>query len=297
MLVAGLLLSLLPATSQAGEGLFSRTYTNDTEPAGHFELEQTIRGRFERAFGTYNAYDSLTEIEYGITNDLQLGLYFNSGLMHAKGAPDDDDPNGATGFSRNKVFVQGVAAEFIYRVLNPVKDFIGLNLYVEPEFNFTDLHNGLKYDGTYGFEYKILFQKNFLDDRLIFAYNITLEQEYIRFAQGTFAGGEKTQHYHGELDVNNDFGVSYRVAPNWYAGWEVHNHNEYGDFTSFEHDVWWTGPAVHYAGKKFWATLGALYQIGGHPNGIDENGTFIGNDRFLRSHEQWEVTFKIGIPF
>ena len=300
ILVSTLALALsmaAPRSAKAGESLFSRTYTTDTQPQGTFEIEQTFRNRFERAFGTFYALDSLTEVEYGITNDLQLGLYFNSGYLYAKGSPDDDDRNGATGFSRKKPFVQGVSAELIYRVLNPARDPIGLAFYIEPEFNFTDKHNGLAYDKTWGIEYKVLFQKNFFDDRLVLAYNLGLEQEYIRFGSNTYAGGEKKQSYAGELDWNNEFAISYRVAPRLNVGWEFHNHNEYGDFTNFEHSVWWTGPAFHYATPHFWATLGVLYQIHGSPNGVDENGTFIGNSKFLRSHEQWEITLKIGIPF
>ncbi|HUO57813.1 MAG TPA: hypothetical protein VMV05_06515, partial [bacterium] len=75
------------------------------------------------------------------------------------------------------------------------------------------------------------------------------------------------------------------------------NHNEYGDFTKHEHSVFWIGPAVHYGGQDFWVTLGVLGQVYGDPNGVDENGTFIGTGLFLRSHEQWEVTAKVGVPF
>jgi hypothetical protein len=260
-------------------------------------LEQTLRSRFDRAFGSYVAFDSLTELEFGITDNFQVGVYLNSGYINAHGAPDDDDPHGATGFSRSKPFLEGVAAEFIYRVMNPVKDPIGLAFYIEPELNFTDLHNGLQYNDSWGVEYKILLQKNFLDDRLVIAYNLVLETEWVRFANNTNADGETSQRYNGELDWNNEFGISYRFAENWYAGWEMHNHNEYGAFTNFEHSVFWTGPSLHYGGKKFWATLSVLTQVYGKPNGVDENGTFIGNGLFERSHEKWEIALKIGFPF
>ena len=285
LLVAGLGV----AGARAGEGLFSQTYAVDLLPAGHFEFEQTVRGRFERSFGSYQAFDGLTELEYGVTDNLQLGFYLNSGYVKAKGAPDEDDPLGATGFNRKRAFVRGISTELIYRVLDPVKEPVGLALYIEPEWNFADPHNGLAYDKSFGVEYKVLLQKNFLDDRLILALNLGLETEWNRYK------GAKS--YDGDLDWSNSLGISYRVAPNWNLGWELYNHNEYANFKNFEHAVLWTGPSIHYGGEKFWATLGVLRQVCGTPNGIDENGTFIGNGLFERSQEKWEITFKVGFPF
>jgi hypothetical protein len=285
---------LLLAASRAvhaGEGLFSRTYTTDTTPAGTYELEQTFRSRIQRSSGDYAALDSITEIEYGVTDKFQAALYLNTGYLYARNSPDDDAPTGDTpgGFNQNRGFLQGVSLELIYRVLSPYTDPVGLAFYIEPEYNFTDPHNGLAYDKTMGMEYKAILQKNFFDDRLILAYNLTAETEFIRFQ------GEDT--WAGELDWNNELGASYRFASNWYAGFEGRNHNEYGDFTHHEHSVFWVGPAIHYGGQKFWATAGVLYQVYGFPNGVDENGVGIGHNEFLRSHEQWELTLKIGIPF
>ncbi len=275
--------------SFAGEPLFSRVYTTDTLPEGHIEIEQTVRNRNGRSMGTYSAFDYRTEFEIGVTDDFQAALYVNNLTMHAKGAPDDDDPLGATGFRRTGTYFQGLSMEFIYRLYSPYKDGFGLAFYLEPEFGAHDLHNGLAYSGTVGGEYRIIFQKNFLDDQLIFTYNLVLETEGIRFK------GEK--RYTGELDVNNEVGLSYRFAPNWFAGVEGRNHREYGDFQKFEHSVYWVGPAIHYGGERFWATLGYLRQVHGSPHGIDENGTPVGRNLFLRSHERNEVTLKVGYAF
>jgi len=288
-----LLISLIflfsTASAHAGEGFFARTYTTDTTPAHHFELEQLVRNRTGRAFGSYSAFDFKSEFEYGITDDFQAALYLNFGAMNAKGAPDDDDPNGATGFSRNMLFFQGISTEFVYRVLSPYSDPIGLAFYMEPEVSFHDLHNGLEYDWTIANEYKIIVQKNFFDDQLILALNTSAEIEFIRF--------KGDQEWQSELDWNNDFGATYRFIPNWYAGLELHNHNELGNFVTHEHSVLWIGPSLHYGGSKMWGTLSAMKQVYGSPNGTDENGTFIGDSLFLRSHENWEFTAKVGFPF
>src|ERR1700761_254375 len=161
---AGLAAAIIAASApaQAGEGLFSRTYTTDTVPEGHFEIEQLVRDRSDRSFGSYNAQDFASEIEYGVTDKLQAAFYVNTGHMDAKNAPDDDDPHGQLpgGFSRNSTYLEGLSAEFIYRVLSPYTDGIGLAFYIEPEWNFHDLHNGLSYNDSFGVEYKALVQKN-----------------------------------------------------------------------------------------------------------------------------------------
>ncbi len=288
---AAALLSLSASPAIAGEGLFSRLYTTDTTPKGTFEIEQVVREREGRAFGHYDATDFRTELEYGVTDDLQVAGYLNLNRMHATGAPDDDDDLGKTGFTRHNFTVQSVSAEFIYRVISPYKNKNGWGLafYLEPAYDFHDLHNGLKYaPRTMELEARAIVQKNFLDDRLIIAYNLVLEAETIRFA------GNPDRN--SELDWNNELGASYRFKPNWYAGLEFRNHNEYGNFKKHEHSIFWAGPVLHYGGEKFWATLGYLRQFAGSP-GYDDDGDFIGGGLFTRSHEKNEITLKVAFPF
>jgi hypothetical protein len=280
----------------AGEGFFSRVYTTETEPQGHFELEQTIRNRSGRAFGTYNATDFSSEFEYGILDNFQVAAYFNYGYIHAVNSPDDNNPGAGDGpglydgFSRSGLAFDSFALEFIYRVLSPVSDPIGLAFYVEPEWTFHDIHNGARmYDSTDD-EFRILFQKDFLGDQLILAYNVIAEWEYFRYAAGD------TQ-FLGEFDWNNELGLTYRFASNFYAGLEARNHNEIGNFYSHDHSVFWVGPAFHYAQTNYWATLGILRQVYGDPTGVTSNGSYIGENLYLHSHERWEITAKVGFPF
>ncbi|HVM32005.1 MAG TPA: DUF6662 family protein [bacterium] len=305
LLYAALFAAGMVPPAGAGEGLFSFTYTTDTTPAGHFEFEQLVRNRAGRASGSYSAEDFNTELEYGITDNLQGAFYFNTGRVDAANTLDDDGAGGdgqvAAGrgvFNNHDTFVQGIAAEFLYRLLSPYTDGIGLAVYFEPELDFTDLHNGLPYNGTMENEYKLILQKNFLEDKLVLAYDATVEAEYIRFGggQSNVIAEDQTDSWAGELDYNNDFGISYRFAPDFFAGLELHNHNEYGGFNRWEHTVVWVGPDFHYGGEGFWATLGVLKQVYGAPNGIDDSGVFIGSGEFLRSHEDLITTLKVGVP-
>jgi hypothetical protein len=274
----------------AGESLFSRAYTTETVPADHFEIEQTIRNRSGRSFGKYTAFDFKSEFEYGITDKLQGAFYLNTGYLNASGAPDDNDPNGSTGFSRSGFFLTSIALEFIYRAMSPISDPIGLAFYLEPEVDLHDFHNGLKEYHSFANEFRVLLQKNLFDDQLILVYNLVFEIEYFRY-------GDRDTPFIGEFDWNNELGVSYRFAPGWYGGLELRNHNELGNFFSHDHSVFWAGPALHYATTNLWATLGVLYQVGGNPNGFDSSGSFLGDGAFLHSHERWETTLKLGIPF
>ncbi len=296
--------SVLPAA--AGEGLFSYTYTTDTTPAGHFEFEQLIRNRNGRASGSYSAWDFSTELEYGITDNFQGAFYINTEHLDAVNTLDDDALGGdgdvvpgTPTFTNHATFLQSLSFELVYRLFSPYQDGVGVALYMEPEIDFTDMHNGLPYAPSSETEYKVLIQKNFLEDKLVLAYNATAEFEFLRFgdiARNQAGPDTDVQGWQGELDFNNDFGISYRFAPDFFAGLEMHNHNEYGDFWHLEHSVFWVGPDVHYGGEGFWLTLGVLKQVYGVPNGIDESGVFIGNGEFLRSHEDLITTLKLGIP-
>jgi hypothetical protein len=293
--LALLVLVLLPSSAFAGEGLFSRVYTTETVPKGHFELEQTVRDRAERAYGSYNALDFRSEIEYGVTDEFQAALYLNTGYIHASGAPDDNDAQGDTprGLDRNRFGLESVALEFIYRAVSPVSGGLGVAFYMEPEFLTMDMHNGDTYYYSFANEFKLLLQKNFLDDQLIAVLNVGFEYEYFAYQKMY----QQEQPFIGEFDWNNEIGVTYRVAPNWYAGLEARNHNEVGNFWSHDHSLVWAGPAIHYGGQNLWATLGVLRQVYGVPNGLDDNGSFQGDNLFLHSHEKWEITAKVGVPF
>ncbi|MFP5478022.1 MAG: hypothetical protein ACLGJD_30685, partial [Gammaproteobacteria bacterium] len=61
----------LPA--QAGEGAFGWVYTLDLQPKGTAEFEQKVDVTHGQATGRYDFGLYRSELEYGITNDLQIG--------------------------------------------------------------------------------------------------------------------------------------------------------------------------------------------------------------------------------
>ncbi len=288
-----LILVICSSFALAGESLFQRAYTTETVPEGHYEIEQLVRNRTQRAYGEYSALDLRSEVEYGVTDKFQLAFYLNWEYLHAKNSPDDNYTPGDTpaGFNFDGLFVQSIAAELIYRVLSPITDPVGLAFYYEPTLMNTDLHNGQYVVNGLENEFRVLVQKNYLDDQLILVYNFGIEMEYFRYA-----GNDSP--FQGELDWNNELGGTYRFAPNWYGGLEARNHNEFGNFWHHDHCLVWVGPVIHYGGAKFWATFGVLRQIYGNPSGLDSNNSDQGPPGFfLHSHEMTETTLKVGMPF
>jgi hypothetical protein len=136
-------------------------------------------------------------------------------------------------------------------------------------------------------EVKAMFQKNFLDDQLIAVLNISPE----------FEVGKKDGelHWENELEFEVTSGLSYRVAPKWYVGFETRYNSKYEDFpakTDRSNWAFFVGPAVHYAAERWWITMTALPQVGGAPNNGARSAA-----RNLDEYEKFELRIKTGINF
>jgi hypothetical protein len=137
-----LALTLLASRALAGESPFGYVYTTDTHPKGKREVEQWITQRHGQSRGDYDAWQFRTELEYGVRDDLQTALYLNYDRVNAfhnkpdgttgPGAfvPDDVNPDARY----RSTFFESVSNEWIYRLLSPYKDPIGLALYIEPSY-------------------------------------------------------------------------------------------------------------------------------------------------------------------
>ena len=77
-------------------------------------------------------------------------------------------------------------------------------------------------------EWKILLQKNWLEDRLVWALNINYELEFEKEDEGEWERDGVFEWFTG---------ISYRFIRNWSAGLEFWNHHEFADATVHEHYV------------------------------------------------------------
>ena len=280
----------LSQPAAAGDSPFGYVYTTDTHPKGQREVEQWITRRHGQSRGDYDAWVLRTELEYGVTDNLQTALYANYSHVNAlhnrpndttgPGAfvPDSVDPD-----ARYKsTFFESISNEWIYRVLSPYKDPIGLALYVEP---------------TYGpkkreLEGKVILQRNFLDDRLVWAANFSAAREKEKFH------GEWEQE--GELESTT--GVAYRFAPRWHAGLEYRNHRGYEGYglssskRAFSANFF--GPSVHYSDKSWWVTATFLTQLCNAKGFTDKaREDIIGGRIYGEQHERNELRVKAGFSF
>jgi opacity protein-like surface antigen len=281
-----LVVSLMSSSSAfAGEGLFGWIYTLDLQPKGKYEFEQRAQLNHKQN-GAYDNLKLRTEIEYGLTDNIQLGGYVNSNYINA----NQNDKFGATAggdipesINTNKRYrhsrVESVSFETIWRITNPVVDPIGIGLYIEPEI------------GPYikELEARLLLQKNLLDDRLILASNLVFTTEKDSYMSQE--NPEKASHF--DLLA----GASYRFASNWNAGFDYRFHNDYAGYfyqSSTQH-AHFIGPNLHYANEKWWVTAAWRHQISGTCKnaGVDE----CANGFVMDDHGREEFMLKFGMPF
>ncbi|MFN2644463.1 MAG: DUF6662 family protein [Burkholderiales bacterium] len=273
-----------------GESPFGYVYTTDTHPRGNSEIEQWLTRRHRQATGDYDLWQGRTELEYGVTDRLQTAVYLNYAAVSAfrnrpdgttgPGAfvPDEVDPDARYG----RRFFQSFSNEWIYRVLSPYKDPIGLALYIEPTWGPDERE----------LETKLILQKNFLEDRLVWAANLTAAAEKERFH------GEWERE--GELELTT--GLAYQLAPRWHAGLEYRHHRGYeGSGFSAGKRVYaanFIGPSVHYAAKGWWITATYLTQLANAKPYTDEAREDIVGGRFYgEHHERYELRVKLGLAF
>ncbi|HSQ98920.1 MAG TPA: DUF6662 family protein [Sphingomicrobium sp.] len=283
-IAASILLLALATPVRADEQYFGYTYSAEVLPKGQTETELWATDRQGKATGHYDAQDYRLELEHGFTNRFTASAYVNFDSHHIRGVEGLDNTE------RNLAF-QGLSAEFKYNLLSPFKDGFGLTLYAEP--GWSRIHSVEGEKGTeYELELKAIAQKNFLDDRLIWAANLTLEPEWERgSAQGPIDGAVD-RIWAKELKLEASSGLSYRFAPGWYAGIEGRYASVYPDWTHGLHRETYAvfaGPSVHYGSGKWWFTATYLPQLFGSPSP--------GRSLALDEYEKRELRLKIGYNF
>ncbi len=292
------LLSLIGFAASAEESMFAYVYTTDLLPQGGKEIEQWMTWRHQKIGGYYDQIENRTEFEYGLADNLQVGLYLNynwtqayhNGPFGATTPPEQfSDFNVGPDDRFNKMRFVGVSGEVIYRLLSPYTDAFGLAFYTEPTLgqNFVESEN------------KIIVQKNFFDDLLTVAFNFTYAPEF-RYLSDPADPTGVARSWQEETDVNFALAVSYRFVANWSAGFEFVNEHEYNSF-NFSHESnsgYFLGPTLHYGGERFFATATALWQMpwaSAHSDTVP--GALVGGYILDNDFEKFRIRMKAGYTF
>ncbi len=212
----------------ATERRFSYTYETTTTPKGQMEFENWATWKHIGNAGEKhtNLFQFRHEVEYGITDRLQLGVYLFDWEHDATAHQTRWEHSGV---------------ELIYRLTNPTTDFLGSALYLE----------AVAGESSMELEGKLLLQKNFGPLRV--AYNLVLEAEWEGDSFGHFQerAGEFAQTLGISYDINKKFSVGAEVLheiplPNW-------SHTEASNL--------FVGPNASVRFGRVFVTATALFQV------------------------------------
>lgn len=223
--ILSLFLALLAFPSlQAADRRFAYLYETTTAPKGTVEFETWATWK---KTGDSDSFDIRHEVEFGLTDRIQLGLYL----------ADWTHRDAGLGSKSNEY--TGSAIEIIGNLTDPVTDFLGSALYGEVKAG-PDL---LKLEG------KLLLQKNF--GPFIALWNGTIEAEW---------EGEDLEEQVGELAQS--FGISYQIAPWLSVGAELKHEIELPEWSSSGQDsTVYAGPNISARYKDFFAIVAPLAQL------------------------------------
>ena len=261
------------SAAQADEDIFGYTRGTELAPKGAKELEFWATRRSGKGAGSYTAYDYQVELEYQFTSKLKGSLYLNARQHDISGVPGLED--------RSQTVFDGIANEWRYNILSVYQDALGLTLYVEPEYSRYSGRSGERRT-EYAVETRLLLEKHFLDDDLVWAVN--LNSELAREHEG--------DEVEGEAVIGFSSGLAYRFAPGWYGGAELDYRSVYPGLAEREAWALFAGPTLHYATKKWWATLTWMPQVRGAPR-----DPALSDRLHLDEFEKNEVRLRVGYNF
>lgn len=224
---AALVIAALPQDAQAGDRRFTYTYEVTTAPKKSVELETWVTWKAYRGEENLNKFEFRHELEIGLTDHLQLGLYLSDwSIEHQDG--------------HSKAHWSNFGAEVIWNLSNPTTDFLGSALYGEVKAG----------DELFALEGKLLLQKNF--GPWIVAYNAIVEAEW---------EGVDLEEQVGVFEQT--LGISYQVTPKFSLGAEVVHEIEFEDWEEAGEHIVSVGPNASYRFGRCFATATVLFEVTG----------------------------------
>lgn len=216
----------LAGLTEAGSRRFTYSYETTTMAAGAMELESWVTWKTHQdSDPDFERFDFRHEFEYGVTDRLQLALYF-ADWRYEKSSGQ----SGETEF-------RDVAVEAIYNLTDPNTTPFGSALYGEVKGS----------DDFIELEAKFLLQKNL--GPWMFVYNV---------------GGEiawEDDYVNDEAELMQSAGVSYQFNPAWSVGAEVLHEIAVPDVDTIGDSGVYLGPNMTWRNERFSVALTGLWQL------------------------------------
>jgi hypothetical protein len=228
---------LAPGTARADPHPLPFTYPYSTLPRGMSEIEQYVDMTPVRAVDTSGLVTTsrgilVTEIEYGLTDRLELGIYLQF----------SNDPAGANGTSSSALRFDGLKQRLRYRFADAGVWPVDLGIYGE----VVELSNEIELEAK-----------------------IIVERRFGRWLANVNLWGERELYYSGRREwvANPTGGVSFEVVPAFRVGVEYWMRGEFGapapgpvdQFNQQAHHF--IGPAFLLQGKRVWLAVAPYLRL------------------------------------
>lgn len=221
-ILALLAAALFCESTFAGARHFTYLYEAPTSAPGSFELENYATSRWLN--GSFEPTDFRHEIEIGVTDRLQLGVYIANWEYSRR---------------NHAAHYDSASIETIYNLTNPAADPIGISVYEEISWGRRVFES----------ETKLILQKNF--GPLILLYNFTVE--------GGWSGENLREH---EAELQQSLGLSYELDPRLLVGVEMLSEILLHDWRSADSDQdFFIGPNISYRSNRWFIVLTGLRQL------------------------------------
>jgi len=278
-------------TAYADEQLLGYVRGAETIPEGGWEIYQFVTWRTGKGGGSYDAVDTRTEVEYGVTDRFNAAFAVSTLSIDTSGLTIDGYLPGPNHYTLNP---SGVEAEVKYNFIQPGLAPVGLSMTYALDYAWRDPHSGQDKDTISG-ELGIQLQSYFLEGQLVAMANAGLETTYAD--RGEIAnlppGFDWPTDPEMEIELKGGLGLVYRFAPGWFAGVETLYETEYETEVGQERWSLFLGPSLHYASQRWWATLTWFPQVAGggesYPGQPD--------NLHLIEKTEHEARLKIGLNF
>jgi hypothetical protein len=219
---------LAASAAHADARRFAYSYEAVVQPQGAFEYEQWITWKTHKENDPdFTRLEFRHEIEYGLTDTLQLALYI-ADWRYQSGASVEDDG----------LEFRNSAVEVIYQLSDPVTKPLGLAAYGEVKLG----------PELFALEGKLIAQIH--AGKWIYAWNGTIEAEWEE------RGYTETK---GEFEMT--YGASYQIMPSLLAGFEMLHEVEYKDWATWSDAALYAGPNLSFRTMKWWITVAPLFQV------------------------------------